>query len=67
MSIPLDALYIIPSIMILISILLLFQSVKTKNVEDTGMMIAMFMGVCGIAIFLCLAIFAFELVCKVFC
>ena len=50
MSIPLDALYIIPSIMILISILLLFQSVKTKNVEDTGMMIAMFMGVCGIAI-----------------
>ena len=67
MSIPLDALYIIPLIMILISILLLFQPVKTKNVEDNGMMIAIFMGVCGTAIYLCLIIFAFDMVCKVFC
>lgn len=67
MSIPLEALYIIPLIMILISILLLFQPVKTKNVEDNGMMIAIFMGVCGTAIYLCLIIFAFDMVCKVFC
>ena len=65
MSISLDALYIIPLIMILISIVLLFQPVKTKNVEDKGMIIAMFMGVCGAAVLLCLAIFAFDMICKV--
>ena len=65
MSISLDALYIIPLIMILISILLLFKPVKTKNVEEKGMIIAMFMGVCGAAVLLCLAIFAFDMICKV--
>lgn len=65
MSISLDALYIIPLIMILISIILLFQPVKTKNVENKGMIIAMFMGVCGAAVLLCLAIFAFDMICKV--
>ena len=65
MSISLDALYIIPLVMILISIILLFQPVKTKNVEDKGMIIAMFMGVCGAAVLLCLAIFAFDMICKV--
>lgn len=65
MSISLDALYIIPLIMILISIVLLFQPVKTKNVDDKGMIIAMFMGVCGAAVLLCLAIFAFDMICKV--
>lgn len=67
MSISLDALYIIPLIMVLVAIILLFKPVKTRDVEDTGMIIAMFMGVCGIAILLCLAIFAFGMVCKVFC
>ena len=65
MSIPLNALYIIPLIMILISIVLLFQPVKTKNVDDKGMIIAMFMGVCGAAVLLCLAIFAFDMIRKV--
>lgn len=65
MSISLDALYIIPLVMILISIILLFQPVKTKNVEDKGMIIAMFMGVCGASVLLCLAIFAFDMICKV--
>ena len=65
MSISLDALYIIPLIMILIYIVLLFQPVKTKNVDDKGMIIAMFMGVCGAAVLLCLAIFAFGMVCRV--
>lgn len=67
MSIPLDALYIIPLIMILIAIIFLVLSVKTKNVEDTVMMIAMFIGFCGTTIILWLAIFAFDMVCKVFC
>lgn len=40
MSIPLNALYIIPLIMVLVAIILLFKPVKTKDVEDTGMMIA---------------------------
>ena len=65
MSISLDALYIIPLIMILISIVLLFQPVKTKNVDDKGMIIAMFMGVCVAAVLLGLAIFAFDMICKV--
>lgn len=65
MSIPLNALYIIPLIMILISIILLFQPVKTENVEDKGMIIAVFMGVCGAAVLLCLAIFVFDMICKV--
>lgn len=65
MSIPLDALYITPLIMILISILLLFKPVKTKNVEEKGMIIAMFMGVCGTAVLLCLAVYAFDMICKV--
>ena len=67
MSIPLNALYIIPLVMVLVATILLFKPVKTKDVEDTGMMVAMFMGVCGIATLLCLAIFAFGMVCKVFC
>ena len=65
MSIPLNALYIIPLIMVLVAIILLFKPVKTKDVEDTGMMVAMFMGVCGAAVLLCLAIFAFDMICKV--
>lgn len=65
MSIPLNALYIIPLIMVLVAIILLFKPVKTKNVEDKGMIIAMFMGVCGVAVILCLAIFAFDMICKV--
>lgn len=67
MSIPLNALYIIPLIMVLVAIILLFKPVKTKDVEDTGMMIAVLIVVCGTAILLCLAIFAFGMICKVFC
>ena len=65
MSIPLNALYIIPLVMVLVAIILLFKPVKTKDVEDTGMMVTMFMGVCGAAVLLCLAIFAFDMICKV--
>lgn len=63
MSIPLNALYIIPLIMVLVAIILLFKPVKTKDVEDKGMIIAMFMGVCVAAVLLCLAIFAFDMIC----
>ena len=65
MSIPLNVLYIIPLIMVLVAIILLFQPVKTKNLEDKGMIIATVMGVCGAAVLLCLAIFAFDMICKV--
>ena len=65
MSIPLNALYIIPLVMVLVAIILLFKPIKTKDVEDTGMMVTMIMGVCGAAVLLCLAIFAFDMICKV--
>ena len=51
--------------MVLVAIILLFKPVKTKNVENKGMIIAVFMGVCGAVVLLCLAIFAFDMICKV--